>query len=164
MLESTGIPTREDLQSKMPSPERLAKGPVAMIECFQQIPCDPCYHSCPKKAIKELVDINDIPTVDFDKCSGCALCINNCPGLAIFVLDQNYDDEHALVRMPYEFVPRPAVGEVVGALDREGKEICEGTIVEVRDTKVQDKTAVVGVTIPKEFLMEVRNIKLRGSK
>lgn len=164
MLESTGVPTREDLNAKMPSPERLKKGPVAMIECFQKIPCDPCYHSCPKKAISELVDINDVPTVDFEKCTGCGLCINNCPGLAIFVLDESYDDQRALVRMPYEFLPRPQIGEVVGALNREGQEIGEGTVVEVRDSKVQDKTAVVGVAISKELIMEVRNISLRGSK
>lgn len=163
MIQQTGIPTREDLQKKMPPEERLARGPVAMIECFQEIPCDPCYHSCRRGAITELTDINQVPYVDFGKCNGCGLCINNCPGLAIFVLDQNYDEEYGVIKMPYEFLPRPEVDQEVQALNREGKKVCQGKIVEVRDGKAQDKTAVIGVAVPKEFLMEVRNIKVGGA-
>ncbi len=164
MLKVTGIPTKEDLEAKMPSTERMAKGPVAMIECFQNIPCDPCYHSCKRGAITELVDINTIPEVDFDKCTGCGLCVTKCPGLAIFILDQNYDEEFGVVKMPYEFLPRPVVGEEVAALDREGKEVCTGKVVEIRDGKAQDHTALVGVAVPKELLMTVRNIRVGGSK
>lgn len=164
MLHQTGIPTREDLETKMPPEERLARGPVAMIECFQQIPCDPCFHSCKKGAITDLSeDINEVPYVDFDKCNGCGLCINNCPGLAIFVLDQNYDEEYGVVKMPYEFLPRPKLDQEVQALNRDGQQICTGKVVEVRDGKAQDKTAVIGVAVPKEFLMEVRNIKVGGA-
>lgn len=164
MLEATGVPTKQDLEKKMPSEDRLLQGPVAMIECFQRIPCDPCYYSCKRGAISELIDINDIPYVDFDKCNGCSLCISNCPGLAIFVMDYNYDEEYGVIRMPYEFLPRPKIGEEVIALNREGAEVSTGKVVEVRDGKVQDKTAVVGVAVPKEFLMEVRNIKIKGAE
>ena len=164
MLEATGVPTKQDLEKKKPSKERLLQGPVAMIECFQRIPCDPCYYSCKRGAISEMIDINDIPQVDFDRCNGCSLCISNCPGLAIFVLDYNYDEEYGVIRMPYEFLPRPKVGDEVLALNREGVEVSKGKVVEVRDGKVQDKTAVVGVAVPKEFLMEVRNIKVREAE
>ncbi|AZR72471.1 4Fe-4S ferredoxin [Anoxybacter fermentans] len=164
MLESTGVPTVEDLKARMPSKERLARGPVAMIECFQRIPCDPCYHSCKRGAISKLIDINDIPQVDYEKCNGCGLCISNCPGLAIFVLDQNYDEKYGLIKMPYELLPRPEIGEEVVALNREGQEVCKGKVVEVRDGKIQDKTAIIGVAVPKKFLMEVRNIKVGRSK
>lgn len=164
MLEATGVPTNVNLEQKMPPADRLQKGPVAMIECFQEIPCDPCYHACKRGAISELTDINDIPFVDFDRCNGCGLCINNCPGLAIFVLDASYDVDLGLVKMPYEFLPRPAVGDEVAALNREGQEVCVGKVIEVRDGKVQDKTAVISIAVPKEYLMDVRNIRVRGSK
>ena len=36
MLKSTGIPTQKDLESVVPSKERLAKGPVAIMECFER--------------------------------------------------------------------------------------------------------------------------------
>lgn len=164
MLAATGVPTKDNLETKMPPAERLAKGPVAIIECFQEIPCDPCYHSCKRGAISELTDINEIPYCNFDKCNGCGLCINNCPGLAIFVVDQTYDEEYGLVKMPYEFLPRPQAGDEVAGLNREGQEICHAKVVEVRDGKVQDKTAVIGVAVPKNLLMEVRNIRVGGSK
>lgn len=163
MLDSTGIPTKADIESKLPPAERLAQGPVAIIECFQKIPCDPCYHSCKRGAICELVDINDIPYVDFAKCNGCGLCISNCPGLAIFVIDYTYQEDYGVVKMPYELLPRPVVGDEVSALNFSGEEVCLGKVVEVRDGKSLDKTAVIGVAVPKAYLLEVRNIRVRGS-
>jgi len=66
MLEKTGLPTPKDLAKVSPSKERLSRGPVAIIECFQRIPCDPCYAACKRGAIKEFKDINDLPEIDFE--------------------------------------------------------------------------------------------------
>ena len=38
--KSTGIITKEDIA--IPSEERLKKGPVVIIECVENIPCNPC--------------------------------------------------------------------------------------------------------------------------
>ena len=35
----------------IPSEERMKLGPVACIECLQQIPCNPCEEACPRGAI-----------------------------------------------------------------------------------------------------------------
>ena len=51
MLIRDGIPTAEDLAKVLPSEERLAKGPIAITECFQQIACNPCVAACPHHAI-----------------------------------------------------------------------------------------------------------------
>lgn len=50
----TGIPSAEELRgaSGIPSQERMKKGPVAVIECVQEIPCNPCENACPFGAIK----------------------------------------------------------------------------------------------------------------
>ena len=40
----------------LPSEERRKKGPYAIFECFQQIPCNPCYTACRFGAVKELTD------------------------------------------------------------------------------------------------------------
>jgi len=156
MLEKTGIPTREDIESITPSEERRKKGPVAVIECFQKIPCNPCYTSCKFGAIKEFEDINDRPVVDFDKCTGCGVCVVNCPGLAIFIIDETYSDTEALVKIPYEFIPLPEEGSYVTALNREGKPVCRAKVVKVQNAKSQDRTPVVSLAVPKEFSMEVR--------
>ena len=58
-LRRTGVFSAEEVNRVMPPPEVLKKGPVAVVECIQEIPCDPCHASCPFGAIKEFKDIND---------------------------------------------------------------------------------------------------------
>lgn len=159
MIEKTGVPTPEDLTKVFPSKERLSQGPVAIVECFERIPCDPCYGACKRGAIKEFKDINDLPEIDFDICNGCGLCISECPGLAIFVVDQTYSEKEALVEIPYEFLPLPEKGEVVDALNRRGERVSEATVVWL---KFRDKTCVINITVPKGLSMDIRNIRLRG--
>jgi len=156
MLEKTGIPTSDDINSVLPDEKRFKKGPVAVIECFREIPCDPCYFSCPFEAINEFDDINDKPDLDFDKCTGCQNCIANCPGLAIFVVDYN----NSMVTIPYEFLPLPKKGDIVAGLNRKGEKVCDAKVVKIKDPEKNDKTAVITLKVPTEYLMEVRNIKV----
>ena len=158
MICKTGVPTKEDLQKVAPSAERLAKGPVAVIECFQRIPCNPCYTACKRGAIKEFRDINDLPEIDHDLCNGCGLCVSKCPGLAIFIIDETYSEKEALVKLPYEFVPLPKEGDTVKALDREGRVVGEARVVKIQNGKYEDRTPVISVAVPKELSMVVRNI------
>ncbi len=161
MLAQNGIPTAEDLAQVMPSAERLAKGPVAIAECFQNIPCDPCYHSCKQGAIKPFDDINERPQVDHDKCNGCGMCLMRCPGLAIFVVDETYSENEALVKIPYEFLPLPKPEQVVDAVNRAGKVVGEARVVKVQSGKGMDGTNVVWLAVPKNLSMEVRHFKLK---
>jgi Fe-S-cluster-containing hydrogenase component 2 len=158
MIYKTGVPTKEDLQKVAPSAERLAKGPVAVIECFQRIPCNPCYTACKRGAIKEFRDINDLPEIDHDLCNGCGLCVSKCPGLAIFIIDETYSEKEALVKLPYEFVPLPKEGDTVKAMDREGRVVGEARVVKIQNGKYEDRTPVISVAVPKELSMVVRNI------
>ncbi|MBA7554254.1 Ion-translocating oxidoreductase complex subunit B [subsurface metagenome] len=160
MLERTGIPTDDDLEKVIPDKKRLAKGPVVIIECFQKIPCDPCAISCKLGAIKPFKDINDLPIVDFDKCTGCGICISSCPGLAVFVIDMNYSDEKSLIKLPHEMLPLPEKGEDVYALDRAGSIL--GKVKAVRVLKIKNKTNIISLEVPKSMVMKVRSIKVEG--
>ncbi|SDK01200.1 (2Fe-2S)-binding protein [Natronincola ferrireducens] len=160
MLASTGVPTKEDLNKVFPSEERLAKGPVVVVECFQEIPCNPCYTACNRNAIKEFKDINHLPTVDHDVCNGCSLCVANCPGLAIMVVDMTYSKDEALLKIPYEFLPLPEEGDVVKGLDREGKEIDDVRIVKILNTKALDRTPIIAIAVKKEHVRIIRNIQV----
>lgn len=149
--EKTGVLSIKDIT--LPTKEQLKKG-VVIIECVQEIPCDPCVAICPVKAIS-MKDINAIPRVDFDKCTGCRRCVGICPGLAIFVV--KIEDDKALITLPYEFLPIPKVGDKVKALDREGKSRGAAKIKKVNRSK---KTTVVTIEVDKNLAMEIRNIKM----
>jgi len=160
MLEKTGVPTGEHLAKIYPNKERLTKGPVVIIECFQKIPCDPCAISCKFGAIKPFKDINDLPKVDFDECTGCGICISACPGLAIFVLYENYSETESLIKLPYEMLPLPQKGERVYGLDRTGHKLCKVKVIKVQKNK--NKTHVVSILVPKNLSQKIRNIKVEG--
>lgn len=149
----TGVLSLADLQ--LPSQDQLKKG-VAIIECVQEIPCNPCISICPVDAIS-MEDINAPPYVDFNKCTGCKRCIAICPGLAIFVV--KITDNGALITLPYELLPVPGVGAIVKALDRTGK--VKGD-VEVMQVTKRGKTTVITIEVEKELAMDIRNIKVVG--
>ncbi len=158
-----GIPTPDELK-KTPGYanfKRLQEGPVAIIECIEEIPCDPCESACPAGAIRIGSSITNLPVLDEDKCTGCGLCISSCPGLAIFVLNLDHTDESALVSFPFEFLPLPKVGEEVSAIDREGRTVCKGKVVKILNKRKQDYTPVVSISIPKKYALVVRGISVK---
>lgn len=150
--------TTKDLErlGLIPPKERLEKGGVAVIECPQVIPCDPCVAPCPRGAIIKK-ELNEIPKVDFDKCTGCGLCIRACPGLAVFIVDMS--GVNAKVTLPYEFLPVPKKGDVVIALGRSGQEMGEARVVATILDKAA-KVASVTIEVDKEVAMEVRSIRI----
>lgn len=155
------MPQAADLALVCPSAERLARGRVAILECFQQIPCDPCTKACPFGAIRPMADINECPQLDFERCVGCAVCLAGCPGLAIFMVDEDFSAEESLVVIPYEMLPVPAFGESVTGLDREGAEVCTARVVAVQNAAFQDRTYLVWLAVPKGMGMVVRHLRLR---
>ena len=162
MLIRNGIPTPEDLAKVMPSEARLNKGPVAVCECFQCIPCNPCSKACPKNAITVEPDINQIPVIDEDLCIGCGLCVAACPGLALFVVDMTYSEDEALVTIPFEFWPVPEKGQFAEGLDRSGVSRGWFRIVRVVQGRGQNKTWMITLAVPKDLAMEIRNIRVGG--
>ena len=106
MLSTTGIPDKEQIAAVLPCEARKKEGAVAIIECYQEIPCNPCADACLRGAIT--VDpIHERPKLDAEKCNGCGICLTHCPGLAIVVTDYQYSETEALLKLPYEFSPLP---------------------------------------------------------
>ena len=160
MLEITGIASPEQIDNIFPSMERLEKGPVAVIECFQRIPCNPCATSCKRGAIIPFEDLNDLPIIHNDVCNGCSVCVFNCPGLAIMVIDYTYSENYVTFKIPYEFLPLPVVGSIVEGLNRSGEVICECEVLKVMNAKGMDRTPLVTLAVEKTYLKTFRNIRV----
>lgn len=158
MQSKTGVAEYDQVAAILPSPERRAKGPYAVIECFQKIPCNPCSVSCPFNAILPMEDINDLPELVADRCTGCGICAGVCPGLAIFIVDESQADGRARVTIPYEFLPLPQPGDRVMGLDRAGE-----AVVEVKVTRVfpgrKNGTAQVTLSVPPDQVHHIRFFK-----
>jgi Fe-S-cluster-containing hydrogenase component 2 len=162
-LENVGFLTLEEVkaQAKYPTEQRFKKGPVAVIECTHEIPCNPCEGACKFSAITVGSPITNLPRLDEEKCIGCGICVPQCPGLAIFIVDKSYSDTKGKVSFPYEYFPVPEVGKEVDAVDRSGKVLGKGTIVKVQNPKNYDRTPVVTVEVDLDKLDEVRSISRR---
>ncbi|MFO7791702.1 MAG: 4Fe-4S binding protein [Candidatus Saliniplasma sp.] len=152
--KSTGVISLDDIE--VPSDERLKAGPVVVIECVENIPCDPCVAACPKEAISMDI-ITDVPDVDFEECIGCALCVTECPGLAIFVVDCSYSDEKCKITVPYEYLPVPEKGDIVNTLDKRGDKVQKAEVVNVRHS---GKTYGITMEIDKENVWSVRGLEV----
>ena len=134
-----------------------SKGFIPVIECTQNIPCNPCETSCPSHCIQIGEKISDLPHFRADAvCIGCARCVMACPGQAIFLVNESYEPGYGAVKFPYEFLPLPAVGDKGMALNRQGQPICEAEIVGVTNVKAADHTPVLTMRVPVDQVKEAR--------
>jgi NADPH-dependent 2,4-dienoyl-CoA reductase/sulfur reductase-like enzyme/Fe-S-cluster-containing hydrogenase component 2 len=132
---------------------------IAIIECPEQIPCDPCMRACPCGAISMQGGIADRPVLDPEKCTGCGSCIACCPGLAIYVLDKQHAVGLASISVPFELLPVPAEGDPVEVVDRVGDLLCRGRVLKVRMSQSYDHTSVIKVELPVAYADAARYIR-----
>ena len=155
-----GYMTPDELFKVIPRPseERLRERAVAIPECPQEIPCAPCREICPTGAVI-MPTPNDIPIVEYEKCIGCSLCVQICPGLAFFMV--HYVGDKARITMPYELLPLPDKGEEVVLLNRVGEPVGRGKVLTVVPReKTKGDTPIIIVEVPIELAWEVRAVKV----
>ncbi len=157
MLNTNGVPDKALIKTKFPDEKYLIK-PLAITECYEEIPCNPCSTSCPFDAIYIGEDINTAPIVDFEKCTGCGICVYNCPGLAIFIV-QKLNEEIARFKIPYELRPLPIKGETWSGVNRAGEIITKVLIEKVSLTNRHDRTALIQVLVPLKFINDFVTIR-----
>ncbi len=158
MYEGTPSPSELAASPGYPSPERLASRRVVVIECVQEIPCNPCQTACKNGAIVVGDEICNLPTLLEEKCNGCGLCVAACPGQAIFLIDLNSTETEATVAFPFEYVPLPEAGQMVTAVDRGGNALGP-RVVRVQLPVRNDRTPIVTLAVGKSLAYEVRSMR-----
>jgi sarcosine oxidase subunit alpha len=146
----------------MPSAEPMS-GLFPVVRCAQEIPCDPCIHACPKDMIEMTGDpIFGIPRVTKDECTGCAMCVAACPGLAITLVDTRADGPDGLVTVPFELLEsQVAVGREVTAVDIDGEPVGPARIEKVIKRKAFDRTLLVTLRVPKPAAARVAGFRVQ---
>lgn len=162
MLAKDGFLDLEEVMD-IPGIEVLNNKKCVVIECKQNIPCNPCESACPHHAISIGNPITNLPVVDPEKCIGCGLCVAQCPGQACFLVDMSHE-EYDTVTLPYEYYPLPEKDQEVYGLSRDGKYVIKAVVVRIVLTKKNDRTAVIEVKVPKGYGMKVRNISVDGKR
>lgn len=161
-LLAKGYVTEEELQA-FPAASEKRGGVHPVIECTQNIPCNPCQDACKFGCIMVGRQITSIPQIDHEKkCTGCGMCVASCSGQAIFLVDDDYDETHAAITMAYEFLPYPEKGQKGTALSRAGQPVCEAEVLSLRKSAATDGTALLTIAVPKEFSMQARAFAFDG--
>lgn len=145
--------------SAFPSANQPGQTIHPVIECTQNIPCNPCQDACPVGCIQVGSNITSLPALNpGTQCIGCGMCVASCPGQAIFLLKQEGD--WAEITLPYEFLPLPQKGAYGTALSRSGQPLCQAEVVAVKATQAMDHTSLITMRVPKEFSAAARFIQL----
>ncbi len=132
-----------------------------VINCIQEIPCNPCRDVCPKGCIQmEGDEILGVPKY-VGGCIGCKKCVAICPGLAIVLVDyRKADEKEAFVTIPYELMPNGiSKGTQVLAVDIEGNFVCDAKVVSVSSPSFADKTLLITLKVPRDKAVKVAGIK-----
>ena len=137
---------------------------MPVINCFQEVPCNPCTSVCPVHAIHTEDDkITGLPYRDTTKeCTGCMNCVAICPGLAITLVDFRKDKDFPTVTLPCELERETVeVGSKVPVTDKGGAILGHFAVQKIRVKKKYPKTLLVQVKVEKQYAKKAVGIRLQ---
>ncbi len=140
------------------------KGIMPIINCIQEIPCNPCSTVCPVNAIQMQGDPITGKPVYTGGCIGCGLCVVTCPGLAITLSDYRKDADNPIVKIPYEIGNIIVnIGDKVDCVDIDGNFIDKFEVVNIEKNK-KKLTQIVSVKADKENVKKIVAFKVQADE
>jgi Fe-S-cluster-containing hydrogenase component 2 len=134
-----------------------------VLDCSEEIPCNPCEEVCGRGAIVVGDNLNAAPVFEEDKCDGCGACIAVCPGSCVYLVEEAGGGE-ARVTMAYDRLPRPLKGDVVTLTDGEGASVGQGIVYRVKNTKSDRHLWQVTVSTEPRLASVVRGFRQEGKQ
>jgi len=141
--------------------EKAAVGAVAVVDCREEIPCNPCEDACRRGAISVGENVCAVPRYDPGLCDGCGRCVALCPGMAIFLLDRSEDNGKVRITLSYEMREEIKEGDEAWAMDGEGRPLGKGKIVKVAKMSKSGVGLLVTLQAPEEWALKVRGVRVR---
>ena len=140
---------------------KAISGAVAVVDCSEEIPCNPCEEACRRGAITIGEDICKPPSYDPELCNGCGRCVSLCPGMAVFLVDRTPGGGRAHVTVPYEMPGEMRETVEAWVMDSEWNPLGKGKIVRMSKMGKKDRTILVTVEVPEEWALKVRGVRNR---
>ena len=72
------------------------------------------------------------------------------------MVNEDFAPGYASIGLPYEFLPLPQAGDKGTALGRDGQPVCEAEVISVRSAPVMDKTNILTMKVPVEYVHQAR--------
>jgi len=149
---------------KKPHKPQTDKNVHPVIHCTQEIPCNPCTEACVLQSIKiKDSSIMGIPQFEYD-CLACNRCVSLCPGLAITLVDRDYDmiKKTARVVIPWE-LPEGIIkiGQKVTTTGLEGEPISKGKVIAIKDAEWQNRRMLMSLEVPYKDADKIAGIRIR---
>jgi len=139
--------------------QRYKESMTAAIECLEPVSCNRCETVCPEKAIK--INRNASPDRSFlfeDKCTGCGICVRECPSKAIVMIQEKTKNEFSRIVLSKSRT-KNYVRPLVQMLNRRGEKLGAGRRVSFSDCVDRNITdELVEIEIPEHLIWEARGV------
>ncbi|MDZ7860174.1 MAG: FAD-dependent oxidoreductase [Candidatus Krumholzibacteriota bacterium] len=143
-------------------PEECTIDTYPIIRCVEEIPCDPCVHSCPVHSISLRGDsIMGLPVFD-GNCIGCMKCVSSCPALAITLIRPSEKRGKSHVVIPFELEEELlAEGKKVMSVGMKGAPLGKAEIVKFRRSPDDKRRLLVTLEVPDKTALDVAGIRIQ---
>ena len=149
-IDSQQHPIRLIQDPLKPMKSRINAKPFVQINCLYGFACNPCEFACTSGAITK-TSTSNVPQIDFEKCTGCMDCVNQCPGLAIF----GYAPKKDWIFLPFEYFAEES--EAVFLVDNQGKKLGTGIIEKIlKESNKTDIARIKAYDLHGEELLQVK--------